>query len=328
MPGLIFEDNTTFRSGQLAVTEQVEMEGVMVSQVKEIMTTAKTKEFFLQGVNDFLADPDAPADRSWEAIFRVVPSTGHGELFPFRAPSLPGLGSHGIVFKEVGEAGEIQFSTTSSSLKYVPNVKYGTAFAYSNEWFEDGNMNLIEMVTQDFREAANDKLAAIHYAAIPAAVLAGISVSTAQTGATINHFLNDLNDDAVIMRRNRRRPDTLLFAPEHEQFIRTALNVRVGNSQAGTNDAGAGSGTSVQLVEATRRLNLVVSEYLAPGSTYLIESKKRLISTRRQDLRMGRFEDLLHGSETIVGTFRRGVLVAEGQVIRARSGVQQGLAVA
>ena len=187
-------------------------------------------------------------------------------------------------------------------------------------------MNLIEMVTQDFRDAANDKMAAIHYAAIVAAVTASVSVTTAQSGATINHFLNDLNDDAVTMRRNRRRPDTLLFAPEHEQFIRTALNVRVGNTVAGTNDAGAGNPTSVELVEATRRLNLLVTEHLAAGSTYLIESKKRLISTDRQALRMGRFDDLLHGAETIVGTFRRGILIAEGQVIRARSGASQALA--
>jgi hypothetical protein len=327
MPGLIFKDNLSFKDGRLAITEQVDMDGVMVSHVKEMLTRSDTKVFFTQGINDFLQDPDAPADRAWESLFRVIPSTSYGELFPFRAPSVAGTGSHGIVFKQVGEGGEIEFSKTSATHKFVPNVKYGTAFAYSNEWFEDGQMNLVEMVTEDFRQAALDKLAAIHYSAIPAAVAAGIAVTTAASGTTVNHFLNDLNADATIMRRNRRRPDTLMYAPEHEQFIRTALGVRVGANLA-TTQAGGISMPSVELVEATRRLNHIVTEHLSPGTVYLIESKRRLFSTRRQDLRIGRFEDLLHGSETIVGTFRRGVMVAEGQTIRARSGVPQTLAVA
>lgn len=323
--GQIFSDDLAFRGGRLAVMEQVDHgDGVVAAQVKEMMTVGKTKEFFLQGVNDFLADPDAPADTAWEGLFRTVPSTGPGELFPFRTPSAAGSGSHGIVFKQVGEGGEIEFSKTSATHKYVPNVKYGTAFGFSSEWFEDGSMNLVEMVLEDFRDAANDKMAAIHYAAIVASVTAGASVTTAQSGTSINHFLNDLNADAVVMRRNRRRPDTLLFAPEHEQFVRTALNAKVGNTQAGT--AGqTGGPTSVELVEATRRLNLITTEHLSAGSTYLIESKRRLISVARRALKVDRFTDILHDAETMAATFRRGVLIAEGQVIRARSGVQQAL---
>lgn len=319
--GLIFDDRLTFREGRLAIQEKVELEGVEVAQVKEVMTTGKTKEFFLRGVNDFLADPDAPADRQWEQIFRVVPSESHGELFPFRVPTAAGSGSHGIVFKRVGENGEIEFSKTSATHRYVPNIKYGTAISYSSEWFEDGQMNLIEMVTEDFRDSANDKMAAIHYGAIVAAVSSGASVGTAVSGATINHYINDLNADSVVMRRNRRMPTINLIAPEQEMFVRTAMSVRVGNTQAGTY---GGTDTPVP-TEAISRVTPLVTEHLASGTTYLIEPKKRIISTKRRDLRLGRFSDLLHDGETLVGTFRRGVLIAEGVVIRARTGVASAL---
>jgi hypothetical protein len=324
--GAIFSDELTFRGGRLAVVEQVDLgEGVTTAQIKEMMTVGKTKEFFLTGVNEFLADPEAPADTAWETIFRTIPSTGPGELFPFRTPTAVGSGSHGIVFKQVGEGGEIEFSKTSATHKYVPNVKYGTAFGFSSEWFEDGSMNLVEMVLTDFRDSMNDKMAAIHYAAIVASVVSGGSVSTALGGTTINHFLNALNADAVVMRRNKRRPDILLIAPEQEQFVRTALATRVANNQPGS--AGTGSATEVAAqTEAVRRVGIVVTEHLPDGTTYLIEGKRRLISLNRRALRVDRFTDILHDAETMAATFRRGVLVAEPQVIRARSAVPSTLA--
>lgn len=315
--GLIFDERLSFRQGQMVVMEMAEDNGVEYQQVREVMTTTDTKEFFLRGVNAFLADPEAPSDTQWEAIFRTVPSTSFGELFPFRTPTIAGSGSHGIVFKRVGENGEIEFSRTAATHKFVPNIKYGTAFAYSSEWFEDGQMNLIEMVTEDFRDAALDKMAAIHYAAIAA----GAGNTSATGGATVNHLINALNTRSVVMRRNRRKPTILLCAPEQEMFVRTALEARIANTQPMT------AGDSGMKVEAISRIQPMFSEFMTDGTGYLIEPKRRIISVRRQDLRVGRMTDLLHDGETIAATFRRGVLIAEGEVIEEITSIPSTLPV-
>ena len=317
--GFIFDDSLKFQQGRLCVMEQVERDSIAVDQVKEIMTVADTKEFFLRGVNAFLADPEAPADTLWQQIFREVPSTRPGETFPFRTPTSAGSGSHGIVFKRVGENGEIEFSRTSSTHRYVPAIKYATAFGYSNEWFEDGSMNLIEMVTEDFRDAANDRMAAIHYAAITS----WGGTTTAVGGTTINDFINTLNARSVVMKRARRRPSIFLGAPEQEMFVRTAMSVRVANTQAGT----AGDTNAPVPTEAISRTTPLFTEHLASGTGYLIEPRRRMISVNRQGLRVGRMNDLLHDGEVVAATIRRGVLIAESEVIEAISGIPATLPV-
>jgi hypothetical protein len=166
------------------------------------------------------------------------------------------------------------------------------------------------MVTEDFRDAADDMLAAIHYGAIAAAVNAGISTSTAYAAATGGSaaagIINGLNTITSAMRRNKRRPTHIIVAPENEQPLRLAMK----HTQAG------GSTSSVQN-EFTARLDIIVTEFCASGTGYIVEGNKRLISTNRLPLSLGNFEDLLRDSETLVGKFRRGVLVGEGQVINA-----------
>ena len=317
--GKLFNDDVTFERGVLVS----ENEGV-----QETITTSDTKQFFATAVNTFFMADDPTADTQWEQLFRVIPGTGHGELLPFRPPDatttvdgatggggnsvdVAQTGSHGIVFNEVGEGGEIKFSRVVSAEKYVKHVKYGTAIGYSNEWFSDGSMGLIEMVTEDFREAANERMAAIHYGAIAAAVNAGISTNTAlDTGATAvtAQVVNTLNDITSRMRRAKRRPDFFVIAPENEQVVRMAM--------AKTIDGG--SVASVQN-EFTSRLKLIVTEFAASGQGYVLESKRRLISTNRLPLSLGNFEDLLRDSEVLVGKFRRGVLVGEGAVINGFS---------
>ena len=312
----LFKDNINFRNGQMVIEED--------GQVQEIITTSDAKQFFSTAVNEFFMQDDDSADTQWQDIFRVVPGRGHGELFPFRPPTAVNTvdaatslaaedetsnGSHGIVFNEVGEGGEIKFSRIVSAEKYVRHVKYATAIGYSNEWFSDGQMSLVEMVTEDFRAAANDKMAAIHYGAIVASVNAGLSASTALSGTgggDVAKLVNTLNDVTTTMRRARRQPGIVLCAPENEQPLRIALNTQ--GIQA--------SGNPPQ-TEATSRLKLIVSEYVADGTAYVIEPKKRLISTNRLPLSLGNFQDLLHDSEVLVGKFRRGVLVGEAAVIHA-----------
>ena len=320
--GRIFGDNVTFREGEMVV----EKEGV-----QETITTSDTKQFFTTAINQFFMTDNPDADRGWESVFRVIPGQGHGELLPFRPPdvtttvegatggggnavTVSAVGSHGIVFNEVGEGGEIQFSRVVSAEKYVKHVKYATAIGYSNEWFSDGSMALVEMVTEDFRDAADDMLAAIHYGAIAAAVNAGVSTSTAHVTATAGSeaagVINTLNTITSVMRRNKRRPTHLIIAPENEQIVRLAMK----HSQGG------GSTTSVQN-DFTSRLEMVVSEFCVSGTGYVVEGKKRLISTNRLPLSLGNFEDLLRDSETLVGKFRRGVLVGEGQCINAYTSI-------
>jgi hypothetical protein len=318
----LFKDNINFRNGQMVIEED--------GQVQEIITTSDAKQFFSTAVNEFFMQDDAAADTQWQDIFRVVPGRGHGELFPFRPPTTvdtvnaatslaaedeASSGSHGIVFNEVGEGGEIKFSRIVSAEKYVRHVKYATAIGYSNEWFSDGQMSLVEMVTEDFRAAANDKMAAIHYGAIVASVTSGLSDSTAYAaapltgggnGGAIAGLVNAMNTVTTTMRRARRQPGIILCAPENEQPLRIALNTQ-----------GLQSSGNPPQTEATSRLRLIVSEYIADGTAYVIEPKKRLISTNRLPLSLGNFQDLLHDSEVLVGKFRRGVLVGEAAVIHA-----------
>lgn len=314
--GKLFADNITFRNGQMVIEED--------GEVQEIIATSDTKQFFTTAVNEFFMQTDETADTGWQNIFRVVPGRGHGELFPFRPPTTVSTvspatllaaedvatsGMHGIVFNEVGEGGEIKFSRVISAEKYVRHVKYATAIGYSNEWFTDGQMSLIEMVTEDFREAANDKMAAIHYGAIVAAVTAGLSSSAAASTGTSNvaKTINALNTATTAMRRAKRRAGILLVPPECEHVARLALST-TGLPQSG--------GDAVRN-EITSRLQIVVSEYIASGTGYVIEPKRRLISTNRLPLSLGNFQDLLHDAEVMVGKFRRGVLVGEAATIRA-----------
>lgn len=314
----IFGDNVTFRHGQMVIEED--------GQVQEIIATADTKQFFATAVNEFFMETDESADVGWQDIFRVIPGRGHGELFPFRPPTPVtqlttttaatftaaedpgGSGMHGIVFTEVGETGEIKFSRVISAEKYVRHIKYATAIGYSNEWFSDGQMSLIEMVTEDFREAANDKLAAIHYGAVVAAATSGLSGTAAVSTGTSNvaKAINALNSATVTMRRAKRRPSILLVPPECEHVARLALS---------TTGFVTSNGDAVRN-EYVARLRLIVTEYISTGTVYVIEPKRRLISTNRLPLSLGNFQDLLHDSEVLVGKFRRGVLVGEAAVIR------------
>lgn len=318
--GKMFADNVTFRNGQMVVEED--------GQVQEIIATSDTKQFFTTAVNEFFMQNDETADIGWQDIFRVVPGRGHGELFPFRPPQVvtqltganapanalaaedaASAGSYGIVFTEVGETGEIKFSRVISAEKYVRHIKYATAIGYSNEWFSDGQMGLIEMVTEDFRMAANDKMAAIHYGAIVAAATSGLSATAALSGtgtSNVAKVINSLNEATTIMRRNKRRPSILLVPPECEHVARLAL----------TTTGELTSGGAAVRNDLTSRLQLIVTEYIPSGTVYVIEPKRRLISTNRLPLSLGNFQDLLHDSEVMVGKFRRGVLVGEAAVIR------------
>lgn len=317
--GRIFADNVVFKQGSMTVEED--------GEVKEMITTSDTKQFFTTAVNEFFMQNDETADTNWQNIFRVIPGRGHGELFPFRpsqvitqvtttntatfnaAEDAVSAGSHGIVFNEVGEGGEIKFSRVISAEKYVRHVKYATAIGYSNEWFSDGQMGLIEMTTEDFRTAANDKMAAIHYGAIVASYAAGLSSSVAASTGTSNvaKTINALNSGCTTMRRARHPAKVLLVPPECEHVAKLAL---------GTTGHLTGGGDNLRNGD-TSRLSLIVSEYIASGTGYLIEPKRRLISTNREPLSLGNFQDLLHDSEVLVGKFRRGVLVGEAAAIMA-----------
>ena len=304
----IFAPNVRFRNGQLVRYEE---DGVTV---QEIITTSDTKQFFSTAINQFFMTDNPNDDRQWEQIYTIMPSNSHGELLPFRPPDSASSGSHGIVFEQVGEGGEIKFSRVVSAEKYVKNVKYATAIGYSNEWFSDGQMGLIEMVTQDFRDAAADKLASIHYSAIVAAVTSGISDTTSLSGtgtSNVAKLINTLNSVTATMIRAKRRPSIILSPPECEQLVNLALKHTV-----------EGGPLPVVQNSATGRLTPIITEYLADNQTiYVIEPKRRLISTDRLPLTLGNFSDLLHDAEALVGKFRRGVLVGEGAVIHAITNV-------
>lgn len=317
--GKIFRDGIDFRNGQMAILEDN-------GDVREMIATSDTKQFFSTAINEFFMQTDESADTGWQEIFRVIPGKGHGELFPFRPPTAvtqltttntatalvaedaQSSGMHGIVFHEVGEGGEIKFSRVMSAEKYVRHVKYGAAIGYSSEWFQDGQMGLIEMTTEDFRAAANDKMAAIHYGAIIAAYASGLSSSTACSTGTSNvaKAINGLNTATTVMRRAKRRPGILLVPPECETVAKIAL---------GTSGVTGAAGLARN--EAVNRLKPIVTEYIGSGTAYLIEPKNRLISTNRLALSLANFQDLLHDAETLVAKFRRGVLVGEAAVIHA-----------
>lgn len=332
----LFSQGSTFKGGRLVVPQKVteSVHGQTVETVRESMiSSSDTKQFFTDGVQQFFMNDPEVLDTNWQQFYTVMNSTNHGELMPFRNPDAAGDGVHGIVFEEVGELGEIKFNKTTSNEKYVKNVKYAAAIGYSNEWFSDGSMGLIEMVTRDFRQASHDKLAAIHYAAIVAAVTNGISLSAAIGGTEINDFVNALNSATVTMRRNRRNPSLLLGPPEVENYVAVALFGNYGfMNQAGAVSTSLSQPATGGRAPITGRYSLVTTDHLAAGAStstiYVIEPKRRLVSTDREQLTLGNFEDLLHDSETLVGKFRRGVIVGEGQVIRAITGVPHNLPVA
>lgn len=302
----IFAPGVTFKNGQIVILDDN-------GEIKEMITTADTKQFFTTAVNTFFMNPNPSADTQWNELFTVIPSTTHGELLPFRPPDAVEAGSHGIVFDEVGEGGEIKYSRVVSAEKYVKNVKYGTAIGYSNEWFSDGQMGLIEMTTQDFRDSADDKMASIHYGAIEAAVTAGISTSTSLSGTGVSNvakLINTINARVAVMRRAKRRATHIVIPPECEQVVRLALSHTV-----------EGGSLSVVQNEDTKRLKVLVTEYVASGYAYIVEAKRRLISTNRLPLTLANFSDLLHDAENLVGKFRRGVLVGEGAVIECITSV-------
>lgn len=333
----LFNDNVTIRNGQFVIkkTQEVkEADGSSSMRAQEsIISTSDTKQFFTSGISKFFMNEPEVMDNGWQELYSVMPSSNHGELFPFRNPDVAGAGVHGVVFEEIGELGEIRFNKTTANEKYVKNVKYAAAIGYSNEWFSDGAMGMIEMVTRDFRQSASDKMAAIHYAGIVASVTAGTSLSAALAGAEIHDFTNALNSATVIMRRNRRDPRIILGPPETENYITTVLKSMYGfMAQAGAVSNSLNQRAQAGPVPVLGRYRTIFTDHLAAGAStstvYVIEPKRRLVSTDREQLSLGNFQDLLHDSETLVGKFRRGVLVGEGQVIRALTSVPHSLPVA
>lgn len=331
----LFSDGVTLKGGRFAVKQNAKVteQGRSVEKVQEsLVSTSDTKQFFTNGVQTFFMNDPEVVDNGWLELFTVIQSSNHGELFPFRNPDRAGVGVHGIVFEEVGELGEIKYTKTTANEKYVKNVKYAAAIGYSNEWFSDGSMGMIEMVTRDFRQAASDRMAAIHYAAIVAAVTNAVSLSAASGGAEVNDFVNDLNDATTIMRRNRRDPRIILGPPELENFLAVALFGNYGffNSSAAVSQS-LGQRAEGGRAPVSTRYRVLTTDHLAAGATtstcYVVEPKRRLVSTDREQLSLGNFQDLLHDSESLVGKFRRGVLVGEGQVIRAITGVPHDLPV-
>jgi len=328
----LFADGIKLQGGQFVVPKKIKVSerGVETEVIRETMvSTSDTKQFFTQGVSKFFMNDPEVVDNGWQDIFTVMRSTSHGELFPFRNPDRAGQGIHGIVFEEVGELGEIKFSKVTSNEKYVKNVKYGTAIGYSNEWFQDGSMGMIEMTTRDFRQASSDKLASIHYAAIAAAVSSGVSLSAAQSGTELSSFINALDVATVIMRRNRRNPRIILGPPEVENYLSVSLSVKFGFMAQNTFSGSMSMQSGADRSPTAGRYRLITTDHLAAGTTtstvYVIEPKNRLMSTDREQLTLGNFQDLLHDAETLVGKFRRGVLVGEGQVIRAITSVPHAI---
>jgi len=321
--------------------EQLFQEGVGISNGQFVVkkgakesffSTSDTKQFFTAGLQMFFMNDAEVLDNGWMEIFTTIPSSSHGELLPFRNPDPAGVGVHGVVFDEVGELGEIKYQKTVANEKYVKNVKYAAAIGYSNEWFSDSSMGLIEMTTRDFRQAASDRMSAIHYAAIVAAVTAGVSLSAASGGAEVNDLVNDVNSATVIMRRNRRDPRIILAPPECENFIDVALRARYGFlNQAAAPTTTINQPATGGVGTVAGRYRVITTDHLAAGATtstiYLLEPKRRLVSTDREGLSLGNFSDLLHDAESLVGKFRRGVLVGEGQVIRAITAVPHNVPV-
>jgi len=287
----------------VAEMESLRREGEIVS---EAISTTDTVEFFREGINDFFLRENPDADRQWEQLFAVQGSTKSGELFPLRERTLAGGGSHGIVFKEVGELGEIKYSTVQSDEAFVRNVKYATALGYSTEWFEDGNIGAIEMATEDFRRAADDKMALIHYNIILNAISSGVSKSAAVGGTTLDDFITAINSAVAIMRRNKYEPNFILAAPEQEDIVEQALHDVYRDRQ---------------LTDSAKRLTHVNTEYFPAGTVALVRGRDRLVSLDRKRLTLGNFSDLLHDAETLVGLFRRGAAMLDGRCCRGITGL-------
>jgi hypothetical protein len=332
----LFADGVRMQGGRFIVPQRtrVQESGRTVERVQESMvSTSDTKQFFTNGLQMFFMNDPEIMDVGWQELFSVVGSTSHGELFPFRAPDAAGQGVHGIVFEAVGELGEIKYNKVTSDEKYVKNVKYAGALGYSNEWFSDGSLGMIEMATRDFRQSASDRMAAIHYAAIVAAATSGVSLSAAMGGTEVNDWVNALDAANVIMRRNRRLPSVVLGPPEVENFLGVAQFGHYGfQNIGGTQSNSLNENATGGRAPVAGRFKVITTDHLAAGATtssvYVIEPKRRLISTDREQLSLGNFQDLLHDAETLVGKFRRGVLVGEGQVIRRITAVPHALPVA
>ncbi|KKL44731.1 hypothetical protein LCGC14_2362740, partial [marine sediment metagenome] len=275
--------------------------------VHEMLTTSDTKEFFTTAINTFLLGERPESDLGWMQFFRIVPLTsGEGMIFPFRDRSKTGEGAHGIVFEDVGEGGEIHFSTVESKEKFVKAIKRATALGYSNEWFEDSMIGLIEMTTEDFRDAHDDKMAAIHYGIITTALSSGVSKSTIVGGSTLDDFITGINSAVAIMKRDKFTPSILLIAPEQEDIAKQALK-DVYRDRSVTDSAA--------------RLTLIETQHLAAGTAALIQPRSRLVSVDRAALQLGTFDDLLHDSQTLVAKFRRGAAVLDGKCIRGITGL-------
>lgn len=276
--------------------------------VRETIATTDTKEFFTTTINQFFMAQPEDVDRQWEQLFTVQQSRNtSGELLPFwGAPNKASEGVNGIVFKRVGELGEIEFSTIRSSEIFVPHVKYGTALGYSREWFEDGNLPLIAMVTDNFRRSSFDKLAQIHYDLIFDAISGGASGSSPVGGTTLDDFISAINDSVAIMKRNKWEPTHIVVGPEHEDLVLQAQRDVYRDRT---------------LTVSARRLTPIITDYAPAGTAALVRSRDRLISFERQALRLDSFNDLLHDAEVLVGTWRRGIGLGDPLVIRGITGL-------
>lgn len=316
--GKIFQDNIRMQNGRFRIPRNRSTREVVVDVAEmnrldeegdlvfETVSTTDTKEFFRDGINDAFLREDAEDDVQWQQLFRSVPSTKSGELFPLREREVVGQGSHGIVFKEVGELGEIKFSTVKSGEVFVAAKKYATAIGYSNEWFEDGDLGMVEMVTEDFRKAAADKLAAIHYGILTQAISLGIAKSAAVGGTTLDDFITAINSAVAIMRRNRYEPNFIVGAPEQEDIILQAMHDVYRDRT---------------LTESSRRMRPIITDFFPAGTVALVRAGDRLVTVDRLGLTLGTFQDLLHDAETLVGKFRRGAAMLDGRCTRGITGL-------
>ena len=275
--------------------------------VHEMLTSSDTKEFFTTAINTFFLEEDPEADTQWQQLFREVPlTTGSGMIFPFRDRTKAGEGSHGIVFEDVGEGGEIHFSKVESKEKFVKAVKRATAIGYANEWFQDSMIGLIEMTTEDFRQAEQDKLAEIHYGVITTAIDTGAAKSAAVGGTTLDDFITSINSAVAIMKRNKFVPTHLVVAPEQEDIAKQALRDVYRDRT---------------LTDSAARLDLIETQHFTAGTAALVHARSRLVSLNRENLTLGTFQDLIHDSEVLVGKFRRGAAVLDAKCIRGITGL-------
>lgn len=318
MKNRIFQDFIEIKNGRIIAPKNA-VTGKWVSDIREMdslekkgqvvmemITTSDTRHFFTTAINDYFMKDDENADMQWEQLFYTMDSKGSGELFPHRNPSTAGSGSHGITFSEVKEGGEIGFSTVESDEKFIKNRKWATAVGFSNEWFEDGSMGLIEMTTKDFKDSANDRMAEIHYGIIIDAVVSGLSHSMPVGGTSLDDLIAAINATVAIMQRNKCRPNYICCAPEQEDVVEHALH------DVYRDDT---------ITKSAKRLTALSTEHFGAGTLYVVQAKRWLVSTNRLSLTLGTFQDLLHDSETLVGKFRRGAMLGNGRAVRAITGL-------